>query len=101
MARPAGAHSIRRHRPVLRRIHGREQQGLEHELLARERQLPDLSYCPGLRDVRSLANLCQLSTLILSASGDRMDVYPTPARNYMSTRDQVAEYQELIKKSIS
>ena len=57
----------------------------------------DLSYCDSLQNVDGLANLPNLSSLDLRWSNK---VQPKPSIEEMTTRKEVAAYQEEIKKSM-
>ena len=57
----------------------------------------DLSGCYFLKNIDGLANLPNLSSLNLEYSNE---VQPKPSKEVMTTREEVAAYQEEIKKSM-
>jgi len=57
----------------------------------------NLKMCGALQNADGLANLSNLISLDLHDSGK---VHPKPAKDEMTTREEVAAYQEEIKKSI-
>ena len=57
----------------------------------------DLSYCDSLQNVDGLANLTKLTSLNLEYSDE---VQPKPSIGKMTTREEVAAYQEEIQKSM-
>jgi hypothetical protein len=58
----------------------------------------NLGYCGSLKNVNGLANLTNLTNLYLDECSN---VRPKPIIDSMTTREEVATYQEKIKKSMN
>ncbi len=60
----------------------------------------DLYNCKSLQSVNGIANISTLTSLDLGSWGSGGEFQPKPSIEEMTTREEVAAYQEDIKKSM-
>jgi len=60
----------------------------------------DLYDCESLQSVNGIANISTLTSLDLGSWGGGGEFQPKPVKDEMTTREEVAAYQEAIKKSM-
>ena len=60
----------------------------------------DLYDCESFQSVNGIANISTLTSLDLGSWGSSGEFQPKPVKDEMTTREEVAAYQEEIKKSM-